>query len=159
MTLRGKNPHRHFLIPEKTLWLLSHLSKFLPMAFLPATVEIMNVALSDLILHFPNSRILLLGSTLWGRISSYTLDHFPTSKLGLSSHHFSLSCIGEGNGNPLQCSCLENPRDGGAWWTAVYGVTQSWTRLKWLSSSSSNSSHQPITLLSEMVKSIFAIFP
>ena len=51
--------------------------------------------------------------------------------------HFSLSCIGEGNGNPLQCSCLENPRDSGAWWAAVYGVTQSWTWLKWLSSSSS----------------------
>ena len=48
--------------------------------------------------------------------------------------HFSLSCIGEGNGNPLQCSCLENPRDGGAWWAAVYVVTQSWTRLKQLSS-------------------------
>ena len=44
--------------------------------------------------------------------------------------HFSLSCLGEGNGNPLQCSCLENPRDGGAWWAAVYGVAQSWTRLK-----------------------------
>ena len=51
--------------------------------------------------------------------------------------HFSLSCIGEGNGNPLQCSCLENPRDGGAWWAAVYGVAQSWTRLKRHSSSSS----------------------
>ena len=51
--------------------------------------------------------------------------------------HFSLSCIGEGNGNPLQCSCLENPRDGGAWWAAVYGVAQSRTWLKWLSSSSS----------------------
>ena len=50
--------------------------------------------------------------------------------------HFSLSCIGEGNGNPLQCSCLENPRDGGAWWAAVYRVTQSRTRLKRLSSSS-----------------------
>ena len=49
---------------------------------------------------------------------------------------FSLSCIGEGNGNPLQCSCLENPRDGGAWWAAVYGVAQSRTRLKRLSSSS-----------------------
>ena len=48
--------------------------------------------------------------------------------------HFSLSCIGEGNGNPLQCSCLENPRDGGAWWAAVYGVAQSRTRLKRLSS-------------------------
>ena len=47
--------------------------------------------------------------------------------------HFSLSCIGEGNGNPLQCSCLENPRDGGAWWAAVYGVVQSRTRLKRLS--------------------------
>ena len=47
--------------------------------------------------------------------------------------HFSLSCIGEGNGNPLQCSCLENPRDDRAWWAAVYGVTQSRTRLKWLS--------------------------
>ena len=44
--------------------------------------------------------------------------------------YFSLSCIGEGNGNPLQCSCLENPRDGGAWWAAVYEVTQSQTRLK-----------------------------
>ena len=44
--------------------------------------------------------------------------------------HFSLSCIGEGNGNPLQCSCLENPRDGGAWWAASYGVTQSRTQLK-----------------------------
>ena len=52
--------------------------------------------------------------------------------------HFSLSCIGEGNGNPLQCSCLENPRDGGAWWAAVCGVAQSQTRLKGLSSSSSN---------------------
>ena len=50
--------------------------------------------------------------------------------------HFLLSCIGEGNGNPLQCSCLENPRDGGAWWVAIYGVTQSRTLLKWLSSSS-----------------------
>ena len=48
-----------------------------------------------------------------------------------------LSCIGEGNGNPLQCSCLENPRDEGAWWAAVYGVAQSRTRLKRLSSSSS----------------------
>ena len=50
----------------------------------------------------------------------------------------SLSCTGEGNGNPFQYSCLENPRDGGAWWAAVYGVTQSQKRLKWLSSSSSS---------------------
>ena len=54
--------------------------------------------------------------------------------------HFSLSCIGEGNGNPLQCSCLENPRDGRTWWAAVYGVAQSRTRLKRLSSSSSSHS-------------------
>ena len=53
--------------------------------------------------------------------------------------HFSLSCTGEENGNPLQCSCLENPKDGKAWWAAVYGVTQSWTRLKRLSSSNSRS--------------------
>ena len=58
--------------------------------------------------------------------------------------HFSLSRIGEGNGNPLQCSCLENPREGGAWWAAVYGVTQSQTRLKRLSSSSSLSSSREI---------------
>ena len=51
--------------------------------------------------------------------------------------HFSLSCIGERNGGPLQYSCLENPRNGGAWWAVVYGIAQSQTRLKWLSSSSS----------------------
>ena len=54
--------------------------------------------------------------------------------------HFSLSCIGEGNGNPLQCSCLENPRDGEAWWAAIYRIAQSQTRQKRLSSSSSSSS-------------------
>ena len=66
--------------------------------------------------------------------------------------HFSLSCIGEGNGNPLQCSCLENPRDRGARWAAVYGVAQSRTRLKRLSSSSSSSSlihvYSSVSLLS-----------
>jgi len=60
--------------------------------------------------------------------------------------HFSLSCIGEGNGNPLQCSCLENPRDSGAWWAAISGVPQSRTRLKQLSSSSSSSSCMGLTL-------------
>ena len=73
----------------------------------------------------------LVGYSPWGRKESDTTErlHF----------HFSLSCIGEGNGNPLQCSCLENPRDGGAWWAAVYGVAQSQTQLKRLSSSSSSS--------------------
>ena len=60
--------------------------------------------------------------------------------------HFSLWCVGEGNGSPLQCSCLENPRDGGAWWAAVYGVTQSRTGLKWLCSSSS-SKHTSLSFL------------
>ena len=62
--------------------------------------------------------------------------------------HFSLSCIGEGNGSPLQCSCLENPRDGGAWWAALYGVAQSWTRLKWLSSCSNSGQFSSIQSLS-----------
>ena len=60
---------------------------------------------------------------------------------------FSPSCFGEGNGNPFQCSCLENPRDGGAWWAAVYGVTQSWTRLKQLSSSSSRESYNDLRVI------------
>ena len=69
----------------------------------------------------------LVGCSPWGREESNTTErlHF----------HFSLSCVGEGNGNPLQCSCLENPRVGGAWWASVYGVAQSWTWLKRLSSS------------------------
>ena len=76
----------------------------------------------------------LEGCSPWGCWGSDTTErlHF----------HFSLSCIGEGNSNPLQCSCLENPRDGGAWWAAVCGVTQSRTRLKWLSSSSSSTSQE-----------------
>ena len=68
----------------------------------------------------------LEGCSPWGPWGSNTTErlHF----------HFSLSCIGEGNGNPLQCFCLENPRDGRAWWAALYGVSQSRTWLKWLSS-------------------------
>ena len=75
----------------------------------------------------------LVGCSPWGCKESDMTErlHF----------HFSLSCIGEGNGNPLECSCLENPRDGRAWWAAVSRVAQSRTRLKWLSSSSSSSSN------------------
>ena len=64
----------------------------------------------------------LVGCNPWGCEESDTTErlHF----------YFSFSCIGEGNDNPLQCSCLENPRDGGAWWAAVHGVAQSQTRLK-----------------------------
>ena len=83
----------------------------------------------------------LVGCSPWGRQELDTTEqlHF----------HFSLSCIGEGNGNPLQCSCLENRRDGRAWWAAVYGVTQNLTRLKQLSSSSSsiNNNNKKIYLI------------
>ena len=83
----------------------------------------------------------VVGCGPWGLEESDTTEwlHF----------HFSLSCIGERNGNPLQCSCLKNPRDRGAWWAAIYGVTQSQTRLKRLSSSSSSS---PISLEGLMLK-------
>ena len=74
----------------------------------------------------PHGRRSLEGCSPWDRWGSDT----P----GRLHFHFSLSCFGEGNGNPLQCSCLENPRDGGAWWAAIYGAAQSRTRLKWLNS-------------------------
>ena len=78
----------------------------------------------------------LVGCSPWGHEESDTTERL----------HFSLSCIGEGNGNPLQCSCLENPRDGGAWWAAVYGVAESRTRLKRFSSKPGKAQlvkHQP----------------
>ena len=83
-----------------------------------------------LLLGKSHGRRSLIGFSPWGRTELDTTEwlHF----------HISLSCIGEGNGNLLWCSCLENPRDGGAWWAAVYGVAQSQTRLKRLSSSSNN---------------------
>ena len=74
-----------------------------------------------------------------GRLQSMGSRRAGTERLHF---HFSFSCIGEGNGNPLQCSCLENPRVGGAWWAAVHGIAQSRTRRKQLSSSSSNVSQK-----------------
>ena len=71
-------------------------------------------------------------------MGSLRVGHNLATSLSLSTF-----MIGEGNGNPLQCSCLENPRDRGAWWAAVSGVTQSWTRLKRLSSSSSKMAERP----------------
>ena len=89
---------------------------------------------------------LLPTDRLWFCDFWYPIQHVSSGSvsfwLWLEHFHFSLSCIGEGNGNPLQCSCLGNPRDGGAWWAAVYGVAQSQTRLKRLSSSSSSSGFQ-----------------
>ena len=78
----------------------------------------------------------LVGCSPWGSEESDTTEqlHF----------HFLLSCLGEGNGNPLQCSCLENPRERGAWRAAIYGVAQSWTRMKRLSSSGSSKSKQTL---------------
>ena len=77
----------------------------------------------------------LVGCSPWGCYESDMTErlHF----------HFSLSCTGERNGNPLQCACLENPRDGGAWWAAIYWVTQSQTRLKQLGGSSSSDTLYP----------------
>ena len=90
----------------------------------------------------------LVGCSPWGREESGTTErlHF----------HFSLSCIGEGNGNPLQCSCLENPRDRGAWWAAVSGVAQSRTRLKRLSSSSSR--HKPLSTIGFCIPGTQTVF-
>ena len=92
----------------------------------------------------------LVGCSPWGLWESDMTErlHF----------HFSLSCIGEGNGSALQCSCLKNPRDGGAWWAAVSGVIQSWTRLKRLSSSSSYQGNAGLIEWVKMCCSLFLIF-
>ena len=93
----------------------------------------------------------LVGCSPLGREESDTTErlHF----------HFSLSCIGEGNGNPLQCSCLENPRDGGAWWATVYGVAQSRTRLKRLSSSKKHLNWVSLPLAAFVLVAGFFFFP
>ena len=88
----------------------------------------------------------LVGCSPWGRE-----DSDKTERLHF---HFSLSCTGEGNGNPLQCFCLENPRDGGAWWASLYGVTQSRTRLKRLSSSIVHGVTKSRTRLKQLSSSI-----
>ena len=78
----------------------------------------------------------LVGSSPWGRSESDMTEQLP--------FYFSLSCTGEGNGNPLQCSCLENPRDRGAWWAAVYGIAQNWTRRKRLSSNRASGTKETV---------------
>ena len=75
----------------------------------------------------------------WGACSPWGCEESDTTER--LHFHFSFSCIGEGNGNPLQCSCPKNPRDLGVWWAAVYGVAQSRTRLKRLSSSINTHTH------------------
>ena len=81
----------------------------------------------------------LVGCSPWGREKSDTTERLHV--------RFSLSCVGEGIGNPLQCSCLENPGDGGTWWAATSGVSQSRTRLKRLSSSSLDKNQEPQSLV------------
>ena len=94
----------------------------------------------------------LVGCSPWGWEKSDTTERFQLH------FHFSLSCVGEGNGNPLQCSCLENPRDWGPWWAAVYGVTQSRTRLKQLSSSSSIISFLTVKMIFNIVQAFSGAF-
>ena len=86
----------------------------------------------------------LVGCSPWGREESDTTErlHF----------HFPLSCIGEGNGNQLHCSCLENPRDEGAWWATIHGVAQSRTRLKWLSSSRSHRKNEIMSFVATWIE-------
>ena len=93
------------------------------------------VVIQELLTHSSTLAWKIPGTEEPGRLQSMgSLESDTTERLHF---HFLLSCIGEGNGNPLQCSGLENPRDGGAWWAAVCGVAQSRTRLKRVSSSSS----------------------
>ena len=98
---------------SKKLW-LAHINKLWSVEWHPTPVLLPGKS---------HGRRSLVGCSPWGREESDTTErlHF----------HFSLSCIGEGNGNPLQCSCLQNPRDVEAWWAHVYGVAQSQTWLKW----------------------------
>ena len=94
---------------------------------------------------------LMGGGAWWAAVQGAVMSRTRLSDFTFT-FHFSLSCIGEGNGNPLQCSCLENPRDGRAWWAAVYEVTQSRTQLKRLSSSSNTSTPLATTMLLECIK-------
>ena len=113
-------------------WLLATLS-----------LEISKVCCNSWRRHWHPTPVLLPGKS-HGQRNLIGCSPWGCKKLDMTEwlhFHLSLSCIGEGNGNPFQCSCLENPRDGRAWWAAIYGVAQSRTRLKWLSSSSSCNSH------------------
>ena len=103
-------PQPMAIFPGKISFLTSHMHKYQRRQWHPTPVLLPGKS---------HGRRSLVASSPWGRTESDTTErlHF----------HFSLSCIGEGNGNPLQCSCLENPRDGEAWWAAVYGVAESRT--------------------------------
>ena len=108
----------------------SHVRLWHPMEYIVSGILQARILEWVLLPEKSHGRRSLVGYSPWGHEELKMTEQFP--------FHFSVSCTGEGNGNPLQCSCLENPRDGGAWWAAVSGVAQSRTRLKWLSSSSSS---------------------
>ena len=93
----------------------------------------------------------LVGSSPWG--------HYESDMTKQLHFQFSLSCIGEGDRNSLQYSCMENPRNGGAWWAAIYGVTQNWTWLKRLSSSSSSRRTGALVRACLMLSKAFFLFP
>ena len=99
----------------------------------------------------PHGRRSLVGCSSWGRWRSDTTERLR--------FHFSLSRLGEGNSNPLQCCCLENPRDRGAWWVAVYGVAQSGTRLTQLSSSSSSTRNEMKYFALSQIPTGYLLFP
>ena len=119
-------PHPLLTRKENLRWCTACLPTWYPTPFLTLTFRVQWHPTPVLLPGKFHGRRSLVGCSSWGRAE---LD--ATERLHF---HFSFSCIGEGNGNPLQCSCLENPRDNGAWWAAVYGVAQSRTRLKRLSS-------------------------
>ena len=128
----------------KAQFTLTTLSWHWPLRHISQQADVLNQISSSLPLLPEKAMAPHSSTTAWkipwteepGRLQSMgLLESDTTERLHF---HFSLSCMGEGNGNPLQCSCLENPRDGGAWWASVYGVAQSRTRLKRLSSSSSS---------------------
>ena len=129
MAIRGKN------CPQ--LWARLEFERFLGLTNLILLTTLTEKAMA------PHSRT-LAWKIPWmeepGRLQS--MGHWGSDTTEWLHFYFSLSCIVEGNGSPLQSSCLENPRDGASRWAAICGVAWSWTRLKWLSSSSSNNSQR-----------------
>ena len=122
------------------VWCLWSISSFFPISVENTIGILIEIALNLLVKAMAPHSSTFAWRVPWteepgGLRSMRSLELDTTERLHF---HFSLSYIGEGSGNPLQCSCLENPRDGEAWWAAISGVAQSRTRLKWLSSSSSS---------------------
>ena len=136
------------------------ITRFLPETISPLIMRFPSASLCT-IMHFLQRRqwhptpVLLPGKSHGQRsLVGCSMGSRRVGHNWATSLSFSLSCIGEGNGNPLQCSCLENPREGRAWWAAIYGVTQSRTQLKQLSSSNLESG---ASLVAQTVKNLSAM--